>query len=56
MKLLGFSFGKSLQSFREGKLIFLTKIMEYNHKLNLIYCNATPIFYLRTYNKTHGIG
>jgi hypothetical protein len=27
MKLLGFSLGKSLQSFREGKLISLTEIM-----------------------------
>jgi hypothetical protein len=37
LKLLGFSLGKSLQSFREGKLIFLTKIVEYHYKLNLIY-------------------
>jgi hypothetical protein len=33
MKLLGFSFGKSLQSFREGKLISLAEIMEPHGKL-----------------------
>jgi hypothetical protein len=36
LKLLGFSFGKSLQSFREGKLISLTEIMKPHDKLNLL--------------------
>jgi hypothetical protein len=33
MKLLGFSYGKSLQSFREGKLISLAEIMKSHDKL-----------------------